>query len=109
VELGGVLDRLFQNGYNAEDCNLFLFYAGLVEAAPTFQRQHPDWRGPYLLYDQARLGVINNLEGARDACINGGNITELNYFLLRDPINQGHDWLTSAIRQANELFGITDG
>lgn len=105
VILGGLLDRLFQEGYDAEVCEQFILYYRLVEASPRYTNVPPDWVGPHYLYQLAQDAVWSNNDEIVTACNEGGQVTELNYSLARDSINSGHNWLVSAIEQANNILG----
>jgi hypothetical protein len=105
VILGGLLDSLFHEGYDVEVCEQFILYYRLVEASPRYANVPPDWIGPHYLYELAQDAVWSNNDEIVTACNEGGQVTELNYSLARDAVNNGHNWLISAIQQANELLG----
>ena len=105
IDIGGALDRLLVSGVNQADCDNFLLNYGYVLGSASYSNVPETWLGIYGAYQASIAEVLNTSEAIALACTQAGTITQLNYSVARDAVNNSHDRLVAAIALANQLLG----
>ena len=105
VQTGGLLDRLALAGNG--NCQEYLGYYAQIAAMPTYSEVPETWQGVYNEFQNVIQNALSTNEPTALFCIDGaiGQLSQFNYNLARNGINDSISLLFAVMAAADDLLG----
>lgn len=106
VQMGGLLDRVAQQGGGSSNCPEYLGYYSQVAAMPTYSDVTEEWTGVYTEFQRVIDLTLDSNEPTVVYCLDGavGQLSQFNYNLARSGIHDSLSLLYALMVVADDLL-----